>query len=630
MEDNSIVSALFETSETRAMMDRRPNSLRWSNLHLRRLLLPLAALLALDTSTTTMTMAFSTIQIPKTTINAMKRSPYSVSSMMQLPRRQQPTHNRAFVVQNDNVQDHDDDTTDVRMEEDEGDDRYIDEDINENDSEDIDDEFFTDAEQKANPPIDLPEGKPKGFYIVEQYSIPVDGFDAEIQSILDGSSLSTPIAGGTSATTTTGTLTSGVAANNDLVDTGDTDEDEDGPKTTIASHGVTRDDLIRLNIDSGKNVTLPIALMLLDPVEYPSFSRARKACRKGYILIHEGPLAKENVFDSDKCVRGRVRNRILPEDVIGKQVRMGGGFYPSESYQKPPFDLPVVYEDDHFAIVNKPPGVVVYSHRKGGHGTMTVRAALPFVLQPPKRGTHAILRRPMACHRLDRPTAGLLLIAKTKPAMVDVTRQFVSRNVKKTYMAIVNGIPDEPVETRLSTQEADGLGVDVLDYLDGDDSVSWQIIDYTLEEKSAVTIWRPIQYVKSLKARDGVLTLVELKPKTGRYHQLRRHMAWVRDCPLVGDSTYDGGGDAMQLRERGLFLCSNKVCLDHPYYNTKVGRNEWDALPDAEKWAGGKIRLSDDGSTVEMHVSMELPDKFDSFLSREGARETKFNSIEKE
>jgi len=498
----------------------------------------------------------------------------------------------------------------------------LDDDIN-NDNEDIDDEFFTDAEQKANPPIDLPEGKPKGFYIVEQYAIPVDGFDAEIRSILDA----TMVAGGTAAATN-GTPTSGVAGNNDVVDTGDTEDD--GPETTIVGHGVTRDDLIRLNIDSGKNVTLPIALMLLDPVEYPSFSRARKACRKGYILIHEGPLEKENVFDSDKCVRGRVRNRILPEDVIGKQVRMGGGFYPSESYQKPPFDLPVVYEDDHFAIVNKPPGVVVYSHRKGGHGTMTVRAALPFVLQPPKRGTHAILRRPMACHRLDRPTAGLLLIAKTKPAMVDVTRQFVSRNVKKTYMAIVNGIPDEPVETRLSTQEADGLGVDVLDYLDGDDSVSWQIIDYTLEEKSAVTVWRPLQYVKSLKARDGVLTLVELKPKTGRYHQLRRHMAWVRDCPLVGDSTYDGGGDAMQLRERGLFLCSNKVCLDHPYYNTKVGREEWDTLPDAEKWAGGKIRLSDDGSTVEMHVSMDLPDKFDSFLSREGARETKFNSIEKE
>ena len=166
---------------------------------------------------------------------------------------------------------------------------------------------------------------------------------------------------------------------------------------------------------------------------------------------------------------------------------------------------------------------------------MTVRAALPFALQPPKRGTRSILRRPMACHRLDRPTSGLLIIAKTKPTMVDVTNQFVERNVKKPYMAIVNGIPGEPEETNISTEEAHELGVDVQDYLnvgsdDGDESsddsdfFSWQIIDSVLNEKSAVTVWRPLKYVKSLVATDGVLTLVELKPKSGRYHQLRRHM----------------------------------------------------------------------------------------------------------
>ena len=58
--------------------------------------------------------------------------------------------------------------------------------------------------------------------------------------------------------------------------------------------------------------------------------------------------------------------------------------------------------------VNKPAGVVVYSHRKGGHGRMTVRAALPYVLKPPKKGTIAIMRRPNAVHRLDKPTSGLV------------------------------------------------------------------------------------------------------------------------------------------------------------------------------------------------------------------------------
>ena len=309
----------------------------------------------------------------------------------------------------------------------------------------------------------------------------------------------------------------------------------------------------------------------------------------------------------------------LQTDVIGQQVRMHGGFYPGFQTTKPPFELPVVFEDDHFAIVNKPAGVVCYSQRKQSHGMMTVRAALPFVLKPPKRGTLAIIRRPASVHRLDKPTSGLLLVAKTKPAMVDLTRQFAERRVRKTYSAIVNGIPDEPAATSISTKDALRMGVDV----GVDEDCKWQLIDHALDEKSAVTVWRPVEYVKSLKANDGFLTLVELKPKTGRYHQLRRHMSWVRECPIVGDKTYDGGGDAMNLRGRGLFLCSNKVSLDHPYYNTPEGRKEWDRLPDDKKLAGGFLALSEDGSKVEVRASIELPNKFRSFLLKEAERQDK-------
>jgi len=297
---------------------------------------------------------------------------------------------------------------------------------------------------------------------------------------------------------------------------------------------------------------------------------------------------------------------------------MHGGFYPGFKAAKPSFDLPVVYEDDHFAIVNKPAGVVCYTQKNQGAGQLSVRQALPFVLKPPKRGTMAIIRRPISVHRLDKPTSGLLLVAKTKPAMVDMTRQFVERRVKKTYTAILNGIPSEPVETSLSVKEAWELGVDV-DV--GDENCKWQLIDFTLDEKSAVTVWKPVEYVKSLKAQNGILTLVEMKPKTGRYHQLRRHMSWVKDCAIIGDKTYDGGGEAMSLRGRGLFLCSNKVKLDHPYFNTPEGRAEWDVLPDIEKFANGTLVLSEDGSTVQVHASIDLPNKFQSFLDKEEDRQ---------
>jgi 23S rRNA-/tRNA-specific pseudouridylate synthase len=298
---------------------------------------------------------------------------------------------------------------------------------------------------------------------------------------------------------------------------------------------------------------------------------------------------------------------------------MHGGFYPGFETSKPSFELPVIYEDDHFAIVNKPAGVVVYAQRNQRIGMTTIRAALPFVLRPPKRGTKGIINRPVMVHRLDKPTSGLLLVAKTKPAIVDLTRQFEDRQVKKTYTAIINGIPSEPLETNISIEDALKLGVDV----DLDAGSKWQLIDHALDEKSAITVWRPLKYAKSLKANEGTLTLVEMKPKTGRYHQLRRHMAWVKYCPIAGDTTYDVGGDSARLRGRGLLLCSNKVLLAHPYYNTVEGRLEWESLSDESKWANGNLKLSEDGSTVEVHASIDLPNKFQSFLATEGSREAK-------
>jgi 23S rRNA-/tRNA-specific pseudouridylate synthase len=104
--------------------------------------------------------------------------------------------------------------------------------------------------------------------------------------------------------------------------------------------------------------------------------------------------------------------------------------------------------------------------------------------------------------------------------MVHLSHQFRDRKVKKTYVAVVNGIPDEPQETSISSLEAYAMGVDV----DPSSKDQWQLIDYPLDEKSAVTIWRSLKYAKSLKAKQNYCTLVELKPKTGRYHQLRRHM----------------------------------------------------------------------------------------------------------
>jgi len=286
---------------------------------------------------------------------------------------------------------------------------------------------------------------------------------------------------------------------------------------------------------------------------------------------------------------------------------MHGGFYPGFEQMKPPFDLPVVYEDDHFAIVNKPAGIIVYSQGNGGAGPMSIRGALPFALKPPKRGTREIIRRPELAHRLDRPTSGLLVTGKTKPALTNLGSQFAYRHVNKTYTAILNGVPVADDET--------------YSFEGAPENIEWNKIDYDLEGKSAITFWRIIKRVHCEKARNATLTVVEMMPKTGRHHQLRRHMAWVKDTPIVGDRDYDGGGEAYRLRGRGLFLCSNRLALTHPYFNTVEGRPEWENLPEDLKWANGTLQLSGDRLTVEVHAKIDLPNKFTSFLRKIEAKQ---------
>jgi hypothetical protein len=98
-------------------------------------------------------------------------------------------------------------------------------------------------------------------------------------------------------------------------------------KTSLAGfdqdliHSVVDDnELERLEL-SPQNISVPVALMLLDPEEYPSRSRARKACRKANIMIHRGPLAVDettgkDVFDAKKCLRARVGDRIFPGGTV--------------------------------------------------------------------------------------------------------------------------------------------------------------------------------------------------------------------------------------------------------------------------------------------------------------------------
>lgn len=284
---------------------------------------------------------------------------------------------------------------------------------------------------------------------------------------------------------------------------------------------------------------LPIALHALDAEQFPSLSRARKSLRRGEVLLNGRPA--------------RCATACSPGDLIELQARVAPGYEPRG---EPPFALDVVYEDDSLAVVYKPAGVVTHPPKGGAQGG-SMRTAIQYALAPPPAGSPGVLYRPHCCHRLDRPTTGLLLCAKTKPVLVALQRAFAERRVKKRYVAIVAGA------------------------VRGDAGE----IDADLDDKSAVTGWEVRRRVRSLKL--GHITELVLSPRTGRTHQLRRHCAEVLGCPIVGDTAYGGANLGS-----GLFLCACSLELEHP------------------AWAGGP----------PLRVECEPPEKHESLLRREQQR----------
>lgn len=189
-------------------------------------------------------------------------------------------------------------------------------------------------------------------------------------------------------------------------------------------------------------------------------------------------------------------------------------------------EIDVIYEDDYIAVINKPPGIPV-----NGNRFRTVENTLISNLKPSDAA--ASLPRPRPVHRLDSPTSGLLLIAKTGEAMINLSRQFAEKSVKKRYRAIVTG-------------KLEGTGV----------------IDTQVDGRSALTEYCSIKTIPSLK--NGFLTLVDLIPHTGRTHQLRKHMAEMGH-PIAGDKTYSPAESL--LKSKGLFLCAVELTIIHPVKN---------------------------------------------------------------
>lgn len=190
-----------------------------------------------------------------------------------------------------------------------------------------------------------------------------------------------------------------------------------------------------------------------------------------------------------------------------------------ESLEKTPenISLPIVYEDENVIVLNKPVGIL--AHTKGTlSNEATVASFISAKLNDKTQVEWMTSNRAGIVHRLDRGTSGVMICAKNEAAQKFLQKQFAKRNVKKTYRAVVSGIMptedgviDIPIERNPKHPATFRAGVN---------------------GKSAET------YFSVIKS-NGTYSLVELKPKTGRTHQLRVHLNYLKH-PIVGDSFYSG------------------------------------------------------------------------------------------
>jgi 23S rRNA pseudouridine955/2504/2580 synthase len=201
-----------------------------------------------------------------------------------------------------------------------------------------------------------------------------------------------------------------------------------------------------------------------------------------------------------------------------------------------------LHEDADVMVLNKPMGLAV----QGGSGMTRHLDGMLEVLRDPGRDG----QRPRLVHRLDRDTAGCLLVAKTRFAAAALAKTFRSRSARKTYWALVAGVP-RPRQGRIST---------FLAKEEREDESFMRIAEHGDEGAShAVTFYAVVDTAGSK------LAWLSLKPVTGRTHQLRAHMAHIGH-PIVGDAKYfdiqnwelPGG-----LQNR-LHLLARRIAVPHP------------------------------------------------------------------
>lgn len=306
------------------------------------------------------------------------------------------------------------------------------------------------------------------------------------------------------------------------------------------------------------------AVRSLWPERFPSDTAAKKAVRRNLVVVgSHGEMTGRELSGRhvEAGERLRLLSRVKPGPAPGTGRRGAAGEAALDS----------VYEDDYFAVVYKPAGLDVGA----------VRTRLAVGLQPTSLQDSEPLWRPQHVHRLDRPTSGLLVCAKTGVALRRLTEAFRERQVHKRYRAVLAG--------RLEPSRG--------------------ICSEPLAGQSAQTEWNVVRNYAS--ATYGTVTLVDFFPLTGRTHQLRRHAAWLGH-PIVGDAGYWNNWQ----RDGNTVI--------GPEANRKEAARqaaEWERRGIALMLSAVQLDLAHPSTGEALSISCEQPPSFQAFCEEEASHE---------
>ncbi|MGL1888043.1 MAG: RluA family pseudouridine synthase [Reichenbachiella sp.] len=270
-------------------------------------------------------------------------------------------------------------------------------------------------------------------------------------------------------------------------------------------------------IDSNESHIVP---MLDSPVRIQEYgvgifslavtkSALKKALKKEYVTVNDVVATSATFINGGESIKISIPNNSNPRNKLV-------------------FPLQVLFEDEYLAVIHKPAGILV-----SGNSFKTITNAL---VQNIKRSNLPDAASPQPVHRLDYATTGALLIGKTSSCIRELNKMFADKEVNKTYYAVTIG-------------EMNAKGVMLT----------------PIEEKESKSTYTVIKSVPSI--RFGHLNLVQLDPKTGRRHQLRKHLSEIGN-PILGDKDY--GTEGLILNGKGMYLHAYSLEFDHPFTNEKI------------------------------------------------------------